>query len=81
MSTIHHAPSKGCILVALCLGQMYIAKTKLSPSWTAAQLLDGTSAGGTRAQSAVSNDPKRWGFQDNTFSSVSTLFATASSGP
>lgn len=71
--------------LAVDVGRMYIAKSEAqsyvdSASFAAALQLDGTAAGLTRAQTAVANDPKKWDFQNDTFTGV-TNFGTASTGP
>src|SRR5579862_6499886 len=72
--------------LAIDIGRMYITKSEAqsfadSAAFSAALQLDGTAAGITRAQNAVTADPKKWQFQTNSFTNVTTQFATASSGP
>jgi Flp pilus assembly protein TadG len=72
--------------LAVDIGRMYIAKSETqtftdSASFAATLQLDGTAAGVTRAQTAVSNNPKKWQFQNSAFTNVTTSFATASTGP
>jgi Flp pilus assembly protein TadG len=71
--------------LAVDVGRMYIAKSEAqsyvdSASFAAALQLDGTAAGLTRAQTAVTNDPKKWDFQNDAFSGV-VQFGTTSTGP
>ena len=71
--------------LAVDVGRMYIAKSEAqsyvdSAAFSAALQLDGTAAGLGRAQTAVANDPKKWDFQNDTFTGV-TSFGTASTGP
>ncbi len=71
--------------LAVDVGRMYIAKSEAqsyvdSAAFSAALQLDGTAAGLTRAQTAVTNDPKKWDFQNDAFNGV-TKFGTASNGP
>jgi len=72
--------------LAVDVGRMYISKSEAqsfvdSAAFAATLELDGTTAGITRAQTAVANDPKKWQFQNSTFTNITTAFATASSGP
>ena len=72
--------------LAIDIGRMYITKSEAqsfvdSAALAATLQLDGTDTGVTRAQTAVTNNPKKWQFQNNTFTNVTTSFATASSGP
>jgi Putative Flp pilus-assembly TadE/G-like len=72
--------------LAVDIGRMYITKSEAqsfvdSASFSAALQLDGTTVGVTRAQTAVANNPKRWQFQNDAFTNVTTSFATASTGP
>ena len=72
--------------LAIDVGRMYITKSEAqsfvdSAAFAGALELDGTSTGVTRAQTAVTNDPKKWQFQNSSFTNVTTTFATASSGP
>jgi Flp pilus assembly protein TadG len=72
--------------LAVDIGRMYVTKSESqsfvdSAAMAAAQKLDGTSAGIALAQSAVAADPKQWGFGLNSFSNVTTSFATSSGGP
>jgi Flp pilus assembly protein TadG len=67
------------------VGRMYIAKSEAqsyvdSASFAAALQLDGTAAGLARAQTAVTNDPKKWDFQNDAFTGT-TSFGTTSTGP
>jgi Flp pilus assembly protein TadG len=72
--------------LAIDIGRMYVAKSETqsftdSASFAATLQLDGTTAGITRAQTAVTNNPKKWQFQNSAFTAVTTSFATASTGP
>src|SRR5579862_8609157 len=72
--------------LAIDIGRMYITKSEAqsfvdTAAIAAALQLDGTDTGVTRAKTAVANDPKKWQFQNSSFTNVTTLFATASSGP
>jgi hypothetical protein len=72
--------------LAVDIGRMYITKSEAqsftdSAAFSAALELDGTSAGVTRAQTAVSNNPKKWEFQNDSFTGVQTAFSTVSTGP
>jgi len=76
----------GMVGLAVDIGRMYVARSEDqsfvdSAALAAVTKLDGTSNGITEAQNAVTNDPKRWGFGLNTFSNVTTTFATSASGP
>ncbi len=76
----------GMVGLAVDVGRMYVAKGETqsfvdSAALAAAAKLDGTSAGITRAQAAVASDPGTWGFGLNTFSGVTTNFATSPGGP
>jgi hypothetical protein len=69
--------------LAIDIGRMCIAKSETqsfvdSAAFAATLELDGTAVGITRAQTAVSNDPKKWQFQNDAFTNVQTSFATAS---
>jgi uncharacterized membrane protein len=72
--------------LAIDIGRMYITRREAqsfvdSAVFSAALQLDGTTAGITRAQAAVASNPKKWGFQVNPFTNVTTSFAQTSSGP
>ncbi|HXB69928.1 MAG TPA: pilus assembly protein TadG-related protein, partial [Candidatus Acidoferrales bacterium] len=72
--------------LAVDIGRMYITKNEAqayvdSASLNAAIQLDGTSAGITRATSALSRDTGKWTFDTTAFSSVTTSFGTSSAGP
>jgi Flp pilus assembly protein TadG len=72
--------------LAIDVGRMYIVKSEAqsftdSASFAAALQLDNTPTGITRAQTAVTNNPKKWQFQNSAFTNVTTSFATASTGP
>ncbi|MBZ5590933.1 MAG: Tad domain-containing protein [Acidobacteriia bacterium] len=72
--------------LAIDVGRMYITKSEAqsfadSAAFAAALELDSTAAGITRAQTAVSNNPKKWEFQNDDFTGVQTAFATAAAGP
>src|SRR5690349_15260816 len=71
----------GVLGLGIDLGRMYIAKTEAqayvdSASLAAAQQLDGTSAGVTRANSAVTGDTNQWRFDTSPFSGVTVAYAT-----
>jgi Flp pilus assembly protein TadG len=72
--------------LAIDIGRMYITKSEAqsfadSAAFAAALELDGTAAGVTRAQTAVSNNPKKWEFQNDSFTGVTTSFASSAAGP
>jgi Flp pilus assembly protein TadG len=72
--------------LAIDIGRMYIAKDEAqafadSAALRAAQALDGTTAGVTRATTAASSDSDKWRFDTQPFTSVTTTFATSSAGP
>jgi len=72
--------------LAVDIGRMYITKSEAqsfvdTAAFAAALELDGTAASITRAQTAVTNDPKKWEFQNDVFTGVQTSFSTASTGP
>ncbi len=72
--------------LAVDIGRMYITKSEAqafadSAAFSAALRLDGTASGITRAQNAVTNNPKKWQFQNDAFTNVTTSFATTSTGP
>src|SRR5579884_4046382 len=76
----------GVLGLGIDLGRMYIAKTEAqayvdSASLAAAQQLDGTSAGVTRATSAVTADTNQWRFDTSPFSGVTVAYGTSASGP
>jgi hypothetical protein len=64
---------------------MYISKNEAqayvdSASLSAARQLDGTSAGLTRASSAIGGDTDKWRFETQSFTSVTTTFSSSSTG-
>src|SRR5579864_1167533 len=72
--------------LAVDIGRMYVTKSEAqsfadTAAFSAALELDGTNAGITRATNVVSNNPKKWEFQNDAFTNVTTTFATASTGP
>ena len=72
--------------MAIDIGRMYITKNEAqsfvdTAAFAAALELDGTAAGIARAQTAVTNDPKKWEFQNDAFTGVTTTFGTVSTGP
>jgi Flp pilus assembly protein TadG len=72
--------------LAVDIGRMYVTKSEAqsfadTAAFAAALELDGTSAGITRAVTAVANNPKKWEFQNDSFTNVQTAFATSSTGP
>src|SRR5690242_13233470 len=76
----------GVLGLALDIGRMYIAKNEAqsyvdSASIAAAQQLDGTMAGITRANSAASGDTGKWRFDTTPFSSVTVAYGTSVTGP
>jgi Flp pilus assembly protein TadG len=76
----------GMVGLAIDIGRMYVAKGEAqsfvdSAALAAVTKLDGTSNGVSQAQNAATNDPKKWGFGLNSFSTVRTSFATSASGP
>ena len=76
----------GVLGLGIDLGRMYIAKTEAqayvdSASLAAAQQLDGTSAGITRANNAVSGDTNQWRFDTSPFSGVTVAYGTSATGP
>src|SRR5947209_14817744 len=67
--------------LAIDIGRMYITKDEAqafadSAALRAAQALDGTTAGVTRATAAASSDSDKWRFDTQPFNSVTTTFAT-----
>jgi Flp pilus assembly protein TadG len=71
--------------LALDIGRMYISKNEAqayvdSAALAAARQLDGTSAGITRATSAVGGDSDKWRFETTSFTSVTTTFSDSSTG-
>ena len=76
----------GAVGLAVDLGRMYIVKGEAQTFADSAALaavleLDGTSAGITRAQSAVTNNPNRNSFGTASFTGTTVEFAQASAGP
>ena len=76
----------GMLGLAVDLGRLYVAKNEMqaytdSASMAAAVELDGTAAGITRAQTAVTNNTNRWNLGSTAFSGTQTQFATDASGP
>jgi hypothetical protein len=72
--------------LAVDIGRMYITKAETqsfvdSAAFYAVVQLDGTPSGVTRAQAAVTSDPKKWGFGNNSFAGVQTAFGTTPNGP
>ena len=72
--------------LAVDIGRMYVTKSEAqsfvdTAAFSAALQLDGTAAGIARAQNAVANDPKKWEFQNDTFTNVQTAFGTSATGP
>jgi hypothetical protein len=72
--------------LAVDVGRMYIVKSEAqsfadSAAFSAALQLDGTTAGITRASAAVASNPKKWQFQTDGFTNVTTLFAPGANGP
>lgn len=72
--------------MAVDIGRMYVTKSEAqsfvdSAALAAATQMDGTLDGLTRATATVANNPKRWAFGNNAFTSVTTSFATSASGP
>lgn len=76
----------GMLGLAVDLGRMYVVKNEMQAYADAASLaaaveLDGTTAGVSRALSAVSSSTNRWNLGTATFSGTQTEFATDPSGP
>ena len=76
----------GAAGLAVDVGRMYITKNEAqayvdSASLNAALKLDGTSAGTARATNSTSSDTGKWQFDTSPFSTVTTSFATSSTGP
>ena len=72
--------------LAVDIGRMYTTKSEAqsfvdSAALAAALKLDGTTNGITNAQNAVTNDPKKWEFQNDSFTNVTTQFGTSANGP
>lgn len=75
----------GMLGLAVDLGRLYIIRNEMqayadSASLAAALELDGTSAGITRAQSAVVADTNKWNLAASAFSGTQVDFATAPGG-
>lgn len=75
----------GVSSLAVDIGRMYIAKNEAqayvdSAALAGAAQLDGTSGGITRATSAAGGDTGKWRFDTQPFSSITTSFATSSTG-
>jgi Flp pilus assembly protein TadG len=71
--------------LAIDIGRMYITKSEAqsfvdSASLNAAVQLDGTGVGITTAKAAVNANPKKWQFQNDSFTGV-TKFGTTPTGP
>src|SRR5438105_14462389 len=67
--------------LAVDIGRMYITKSEAqsfadSAAFSAALQLDGTAAGTARALTAVSSNPKKWEFQNDSFTGIQTTFST-----
>jgi hypothetical protein len=76
----------GMVGLAVDIGRIYIAKSELqifvdSASLAATWELDGTMEGLERARTRIASNPNQWNFNTSPFSSVTTVFATSSSGP
>jgi len=76
----------GVVGLAVDVGRMVIAKNEIqvysdSAALAAAMLLDGTSAGISRAESAVTASTNKWNFGTTGMSNPSVSFATAAAGP
>ena len=76
----------GCLGLAVDLGRVYIAKNEAQAYTDAAALagalaLNGTSAGVTAAQTAVTSNATRWNFSTSSFSGTTVEVATSSAGP
>jgi Flp pilus assembly protein TadG len=72
--------------LAIDVGRMYITKSEAqsfvdSAALAAAQKLDGSENCFDAAMTAVTNDPKRWRFDNTAFSGEQVTFATSPSGP
>ena len=67
--------------LAVDVGRMYITKNEAqsyadSAALYAVQQLNGTSVGITAADTAVSNNPQKWGFSTNSFTGTTTEYST-----
>jgi len=76
----------GLLGLAADVGRMYIVKNEMqayvdAAAVTAAVELDGTAAGITRAQNAVSTSANRWNMGTSAFSGTQMDFATEATGP
>lgn len=76
----------GVVGLAVDVGRMVIAKNEIqiysdSAAISAALLLDGTSTGISRAESAVAASTNQWNFGTASISNPSVSFATAVAGP
>lgn len=76
----------GILGMAIDIGRMYVAKNEAqayvdSASLAAAQQLDNTSTGISRANSAASGDTGKWRFDTSPFNSVTVSYGTSASGP
>src|SRR5579872_3659268 len=72
----------GVVGLAIDIGRMYITRAEAqsfadAAALFAAQQLDGTPEGISRAQKQALATPKGWGFGLNSFTDVQTAFATA----
>ncbi|MBI1788807.1 MAG: hypothetical protein HYR60_14810 [Acidobacteria bacterium] len=75
----------GMIGLAIDLGRVYIAKNEAHTysdltALAAAQQLDGTQAGLTRARSAVANSPMRWNMNTQSFQGTTVEFSNDLAG-
>jgi Flp pilus assembly protein TadG len=76
----------GVVGLAVDIGRMFIAKNELqvycdSAAVAAAQALDGTGTGLTRAGNAVAASTNKWNFGSTSVSAPSVTFATSAAGP
>jgi Flp pilus assembly protein TadG len=75
----------GAAGLAVDIGRMYITKNEGqayvdSAALAAVSKLDGTAAGITRAQAAVSANTAKWRFETSPFTNVTTTFSTSDTG-
>ena len=76
----------GVVGLGVDIGRMYIAKNETqaycdSAALAATLALDGTTAGITAAQTAVTNSANTWNLNTTSVSNPTVTFATASAGP
>jgi len=76
----------GLVGLAVDVGRMFVAKNELqvycdAAATSAAMMLDGTTAGISRATDAVGASANKWNFDTSTITNPSVLFANSASGP